>query len=77
MARPNSTPDLNTVGGRIKWMRLQLHLTQEGLARRINVHQSTVAHWESNDSVPDDESVEALCELYECKRRMLLGEEAA
>jgi transcriptional regulator with XRE-family HTH domain len=76
MGRPNRPPDLNTVGGRIKWMRLQQGWTQYQLADRAGVHPSTVAHWEVDHQAPDADSADVLCDLFGCERWMLGAEVA-
>lgn len=75
MARPNGTPDLNTTGGRIKWIRLDRGLTQEALGTAVYAHQSTVAHWEANRSVPDKRTQIMLAEVLGVDRTFLFQEQ--
>lgn len=41
-----------TVGGRIKYLRDQNHMTQKALARRLYVSDKTVASWEADRTEP-------------------------
>ena len=41
-----------TVGGRIKHLRDQRHLTQKALAKQLHVSDKTVASWESDRTEP-------------------------
>jgi transcriptional regulator with XRE-family HTH domain len=75
MARPNGTPDLNTIGGRLKWIRLERRLTQEALGTKVHAHQSTVAHWEANRAVPDRRTQLMLAEVLDVQRTFLFPDE--
>ena len=45
-------------------LRKQHNLTQNELASQINFSDKTVSRWESGESLPDYETLEALCKLY-------------
>lgn len=53
----------------IKTIRLELNLSQEGLARELHVGFSSVNRWENNKSKPNQIARYALIEL--CKKKNL------
>jgi len=44
--------DTTTLGGRMKKYRFENGLSQEDLARKIGVNESTIFHWEKGDCRP-------------------------
>lgn len=74
MARPNRQPDLNTPGGRLKWLRIERGFTQESLGAKVHAAQSTVAHWESNRAVPDRRAQAMLAEVLDVQRSFIFPE---
>lgn len=53
------------IGEKLKYLRKQKKLTQNELAKLINIGQSTYAHWEKDERIPRKENFEKLAELYE------------
>ena len=49
---------------KIKTLRLEYHMTQEDLARRLNVSRSTVAGYETKNRQPSHEKLAALAGLF-------------
>lgn len=58
----------------IRRIRIARGLSQEALARRINVVRQTVSKWEQGLSVPDAELLLALSDVLEAPVHVLLGE---
>lgn len=48
---------------RLKKLRTKHGLTQEALARKIFVSRSAIAKWEAGLGMPNEESIEALCQV--------------
>lgn len=42
-------------------------LTQNDVARHLEVHEKTIHNWESGASLPNLEQIEKLLKLYECE----------
>jgi len=57
----------------IKFFRDQLGLTQKELADELNVSRSNVAKWESNNALPDAESLINLSKLFHVSIDHLTG----
>ncbi len=51
---------MNAVGRNLKKFRFEKGLTQDELARRINVSRQTVSSWETGRNEPDIESLQLL-----------------
>ena len=49
---------------KIRTLRLEYHMTQEDLARRLNVSRSTVAGYETKNRQPSHEKLTALAGLF-------------
>lgn len=56
----------------IKDFRKILNITQEELAKKMEVNQSTIASWESGRRKPDIYSVKKLSEIFGCSTDDLL-----
>lgn len=52
------------LGQKIAELRKKDHLSQEGLAEKMNVSRQAVSKWESNQSIPDIEKIVDLSELF-------------
>lgn len=50
----------------IKYFRLKVPMTQERLANELKVGQSTVAMWETNESMPRAEKLPELAQTLNC-----------
>lgn len=65
---------METVGERIKRMRLEKGWTQKDLALHLGLKNDTaIANYESNYSIPKDEIKYKLCELFDCTMDYLMG----
>ncbi len=51
---------------KIKEIRIQKGLSQEALAKKINVSQQAVASWESGSRSPSSTKIPALAAALEC-----------
>lgn len=66
-----------TMGGRIKYHRKRLNLTQEQLAERMGVSAQAVSKWENDLSCPDISILPLLAEVFGITTDELLGKDAA
>ncbi|CNI38354.1 helix-turn-helix domain-containing protein [Yersinia mollaretii] len=64
---------MNTVGGRIKFRRRQLKLTQKDIAEYVGISASAVTQWESDATGLSSESLLKLSSLLECSPEWLLS----
>ena len=52
------------IGGKIKFHRLKKRLTQTELAEKLGLHQTSIAAWEADRTMPDYENIINLCVLF-------------
>ncbi|EKN6417009.1 LexA family transcriptional regulator [Yersinia enterocolitica] len=64
---------MNTVGGRIKFRRRQLKLTQKDIAEYVGISASAVTQWESDATGLSSDSLLKLASLLECSPEWLLS----
>ena len=62
------------IGERIKKARLNTKMTQDDLAKELNVSRSTVANWESGRNNPDVESLIKIADILKVPIKSLLKE---
>ena len=62
------------IGERIKEARLNTKMTQDDLAKELNVSRSTVANWESGRNNPDVESLIKIADILNVPIKSLLKE---
>ena len=66
---------METIGERIKKMRLEKDWTQKDLALHLGLKNDTaIANYESNYSTPKDEIKYKLCKIFNCSMDYLMGE---
>jgi len=58
---------------RLKQFRESLNLTQEELAKKLNLTQSTIAYYESGKKMPTLENAKIIAELFNTSLDYLLG----
>lgn len=49
-----------------KRMRLKTGLTQQDVAQRLNISNTTVSMWETGESLPRAELLTKIAKLYDC-----------
>ena len=59
---------------RIKAARVRIGMTQEELAKRLNVTQAAVSHWEQGVSFPNARLIVTLAEVLKTSVSELMGE---
>ena len=64
------------IGNQIKERRLELKLTQEGLANKLNVARSTVSNWEIGRNYPDIQLIVLISNELELSLDKLLKEKS-
>ncbi|WP_145562579.1 LexA family protein [Yersinia canariae] len=64
---------MDTVGGRIKFRRRQLKLTQKDIAEYVGISASAVTQWESDATGLSSDSLLKLASLLECSPEWLLS----
>ena len=53
-----------TLGERLLQYRNRIHMSQEQLAEKIGVTRQTISKWETDQSTPDFNKIEPLCEIF-------------
>ena len=72
-----ATQSAKVRAARIKEIRLNLRLTQRGLAERLGIDPITVSRWERGETVPSDLNRVILARLGGVHPNHLRGEELA
>ncbi len=60
------------IGKQIKLKRIELNMTQECLAQKINVGRSTISNWENERNYPDIQTIIQLSDVLEISLDQLL-----
>lgn len=55
----------NTIGEKIRELRMKLNLTQEELARKMNISDKSISKWELGTSNPSLENLKFMAELFD------------
>ena len=53
-----------TLGERLFQYRNNINMSQEKLAEKIGVTRQTISKWETDQSTPDFDKIEPLCEVF-------------
>ena len=53
------------LGDKIRELRIKQDLTQEDLAKQLQITRQTISKWDSNKSVPDIMYVKDLCQIFD------------
>lgn len=56
-----------------KYLRKREKLTQEELAKKLHLNQTTLSKWEKDKSIPDIETLIKLANFYNCSIDYLVG----
>ena len=59
----------------IKAARINMHMTQDELAEKLDVSRQSVSKWESGKAIPDSNKVLAIAELFGVSTDFLLRKE--
>lgn len=63
----------NVTGNRIKELRKELNLTQEGLGNILHVTKQSVSKWERGTNIPEPPILKQLANMFNCSTDYLLG----
>ncbi len=66
-----------TLGERLFQYRNRINMSQEQLAEKIGVTRQTISKWETDQSVPDFNKIEPLCDIFEITPDELIKGEGA
>ncbi len=62
-------------GKRIKNIRLENNLTQENMAKKLNVSRQAISNWENNKNLPDLEMIIIIAQMFPLSLdQLILGE---
>jgi transcriptional regulator with XRE-family HTH domain len=61
------------LGRRLQELRFEKRLTQEDVAKRINITPGAYGHYESERSAPSNEMLSKLADVFDCSVDYLLG----
>ncbi len=64
---------MNKFADRLKELRLEKNLSQNELAKRVNVSVACINRWENGLRIPNIDSIVALCRFFECSADYLIG----
>lgn len=64
-----------SVGKNIKRLRILHDLTQKQLGEKIGVTDKAISSWEIDRTEPDIGMIEKLCDVFECKKTDIIGED--
>lgn len=70
-ANPESTPSLNTLGERIKAVRMHWLWAQEEMAATLRVDQASISFWERDKITPSGSAMVALAALFRTSLKAL------
>ena len=58
---------------RLKELRLERNMTQEDIAKKLNMSKMAVSHWEKGNSEPSIEQLKILAKLFDVTIDYLVG----
>lgn len=64
---------MNNFAERLKELREERNLSQNDLAREINISVACISRWENNLRVPNIDSIIILCKFFKCSSDYLIG----
>lgn len=64
---------METIGNKIKNLRIEKNLTQKELANILNIGQSSICEWEKNNYEPTASAIKLLAIFFEVSSDYLLG----
>ncbi len=67
--------DINSIGNRIKQLRVNAHMTQEEMAIKLNVTRQAISNWETGKTQPDIETLHQIAIILETDiNKIIYGE---
>ncbi|WP_051539798.1 helix-turn-helix domain-containing protein [Clostridium ihumii] len=64
---------MNTLGNRLKKLRMNKNLEQKDLAQILKVHKGTISNWENDKRNPDNDMIVKIANFFNCSTDYLLG----
>ncbi len=64
---------MNKFANRLKELRREKNISQNELARQINISVACINRWENGLRVPNIDSITILCKFFECSADYLIG----
>ena len=64
---------METIGTKIKNLRIEKKLTQKELAEKLNIGQSSICEWEKNNYEPTASAIKQLAIFFNISADYLLG----
>lgn len=65
---------MNNIGTKLMNLRKEHHLSQEEAAEKLGVTRQTISKWETEESKPDFDKINLICELYRITPNELFGD---
>ncbi len=64
---------MNKFSTRLKELRVEKNLSQNELAKQLNISVACVNRWENNLRIPNIDSLIILCNFFSCSADYILG----
>lgn len=64
---------LNTLGSRLKNLRIENNLSQKELADILNVHKGSISNWEIDSRFPSEKVMYSICDFFNVSIDYLTG----
>lgn len=64
---------MNNIGNKLTKLRKEHHLSQEEAAEKLGVTRQTISKWETEESKPDFDKINLICDLYNVTPNELFG----
>ena len=64
---------LDSIGERIKNLRVKNNISQEVLAQNLNISRQTISKWENDSVTPDLTSINLLCDYFKVTPNYLIS----
>lgn len=61
-------------GEKLKELRIKANLTQEELAKKMDISSKTIGRWENQDTAPDITKLKKICKILKCNMSDLTSE---
>lgn len=61
-------------GEKLKELRTKNNLTQQDLAKKMDISSKTIGRWEKENNIPDATKLKKLCKILKCNMEDLTGE---